>query len=80
MKGETCLPEGVLDIYQCERSDKNCCQAICSNGTRCQNAAKYKLNLSEIPLLGGSVSKYACQTMKLVPLRDNEGIKLKRRK
>jgi hypothetical protein len=65
------LANSLNDPFVC--LSENCCQALCANGTRCQNRPKYTLNLSDIPMLGGVVSKYLCSNLKLMPLKESEG-------
>lgn len=58
--------------YACVRNDHLCCQALCTKGTRCQKKAKYIIPVGKIPLYGGEVTKFMCETLNIVKLRSEE--------
>lgn len=73
---EKCIPSALIKKgikkFTCLRSDGQCCQAICNNGSQCQNKATYKLPLGKIPLLGGTVSAFTCQKLSFVPVKKSD--------
>lgn len=75
-KKEKCIPPALLkkgiNSHACLRKDGNCCMALCSNGSRCQNKAKYQIPIGKIPVLGGTVTAMACSTFAMVPVSAHE--------
>lgn len=72
-----CGPKG-LPKNACVRGDKNCCQAICTQGTRCHNKGTITVPIGQLSSLGATVVKKVCSFNKvdLVDVPKNECCKI----
>lgn len=77
---EKCIPSELIKKgikrFTCLRKKGDCCQAICINGTQCQNKGQYRVPIGKIPLMGGVVSAFTCEKLSFVPVKNGDCCKV----